>query len=93
MDNSAQPESSPPWRFPFPDHHAYTEKDVRGFAGLREEKNCAAFVTTEKDVINLQPHAERMKPLLAAIVTMELLDPDAALSLLMAQIPARAAAV
>lgn len=78
---------------PFPDHHAYTEKDVQDLLAIREEKNCAAFVTTEKDVINLQPYAERMKPLLAAIVTMELLDPEPALSLLMAQIPTRAGAV
>jgi tetraacyldisaccharide 4'-kinase len=78
---------------PFPDHHAYTEKDVGDLLAVREEKNCAAFVTTEKDVINLQPYAERMKPLLAAIVTMELLDPEPALSLLMAQIPPRAPTV
>jgi tetraacyldisaccharide 4'-kinase len=78
---------------PFPDHHAYTEKDVRDLLAVREGKNCAAFVTTEKDVINLQPYAEQMKPLLAAIVTMELLDPEPALSLLMAQISTRAGAV
>ena len=78
---------------PFPDHHPYSEKDVRDLMAVREEKNCAAFVTTEKDVINLQPYAGRIKPLFAAIVTMELLDPEAALSLLMAQIPTRAGAV
>ena len=73
---------------PFPDHHTYTEKDVRDLLTLKEEKNCAAFVTTEKDIINLQDFADRMTPLFPATVTMEFLDPDAVLSLLMEQIPA-----
>jgi len=78
---------------PFPDHHAYSEKDVRDLLAIREEKNCAGFVTTEKDVINLQEYARRMEPLVPATVTMELLDAEAVLSLLMAQIPTRAATV
>jgi tetraacyldisaccharide 4'-kinase len=76
---------------PFPDHHAYTAKDIQDLVALKEEKNCAGFVTTEKDVINLEEHAGRLRPLFAATVTMELVDPEAALSLLMAQIPARPA--
>ena len=76
---------------PFSDHHAYTEKDVRDLLAVKEEKNCAGFVTTEKDVINLQEHAGRLQPLFAATVTMELVEPDDALSLLMAQIPAHPA--
>jgi len=78
---------------PFPDHHAYSEKDVRDLLALREEKNCAAFITTEKDVINLRGFTARMDPLFAAAVTMELIDSEDALSLLMEQIPALAAAV
>ena len=77
----------------FPDHHAYTEKDVRDLLTLKEEKNCAAFVTTEKDGINLQEYLPRLQPLFEASVTMELMEEKAALSLLMEQIPARAAAV
>jgi tetraacyldisaccharide 4'-kinase len=72
---------------PFPDHHPYTEKDVRDLLAIREEKNCGGFVTTEKDVINLQEYAGRMAPLLPATVTMDLLDREAILSLLLAQIP------
>jgi len=78
---------------PFPDHHAYTEKDVRDLLKVKEEKNCAAFVTTEKDIINLQEFAAQIAPLFPATVTMELLDQDAVLSLLMEQIPALAPAV
>jgi tetraacyldisaccharide 4'-kinase len=77
----------------FPDHHAYTEKDVRDLLTVKEEKNCAGFVTTEKDVINLQEHAPRLQPLFGASVTMELLDPDAALRLLLERIPAKVAAL
>ena len=72
----------------FPDHHAYTEKDVRDLLTLREEKNCGAFLTPEKDVINLYQFAAEMDPLLAATVSMELLEPEAVLSLLRQQIPA-----
>jgi tetraacyldisaccharide 4'-kinase len=78
---------------PFSDHHVYTEKDMRDLLAVKEEKNCAAFVTTEKDVINLQEHAPRLQPLLAASVTMELLDPEAAMSLLIQQIPAKQTAL
>jgi tetraacyldisaccharide 4'-kinase len=77
----------------FPDHHAYTEKDIRDLLAVKEEKNCAGFVTTEKDVINLQEHGLRLQPLFAASVTMELLDPEAAMSLLLKQIPAKTAAL
>jgi tetraacyldisaccharide 4'-kinase len=75
----------------FPDHHAYTEKDVRDLLAVKEEKNCAGFVTTEKDVINLHEHAPRLQPLFGASVTMELMDPDAALSLLRERISAKLA--
>ncbi len=77
----------------FPDHHAYTEKDVHDLLGLKETKNCAALITTEKDLINLQAFPGRLEPLFAAAVTMEMLEPDAALSLLIERISARTAAV
>ncbi len=77
----------------FADHHSYTEKDVRDLLAVKEEKNCAGFVTTEKDAINLQEHAPRLQPLFTASVTMELLDPEAAMSRLLRQIPAKAAAL
>ena len=78
---------------PFPDHHAYTEREVRDLLALKEEKNCAAFVTTEKDVINLREHAPRLQPLFAASVTMELVDAVAAMSLLEEQFPTKKTAV
>lgn len=77
----------------FSDHHAYTEKDVRDLLELKETKNCAALITTEKDLINLQGFAGRLEPLFAAAVTMELVEPEPALSLLMDRISARAARV
>ena len=77
----------------FSDHHAYTEKDVRELLELKEAKNCAAFVTTEKDLINLQGLSNQLGPLFAASVTMELIDPEPALSLLMERISARTATV
>ena len=77
----------------FSDHHAYSENDVRDLLELKETKNCAAFVTTEKDLINLQGLSDQLGPLFAATVTMELLDPAVAMSLLMERISARTATV
>ena len=66
---------------------------MRDLLELKEAKNCAALVTTEKDLINLQEFAGRLEPLFAAAVTMELLEPEVALSLLMDRISARTARV
>ncbi len=61
----------------FRDHHRYTAADVRELLRLREEKNCGGFVTTEKDIINLGPHAAALVPLAVAQVTMELVEAQA----------------
>lgn len=42
----------------FDDHHRYLESDVQRLRILREQKKAGGFVTTEKDLINLQ----RLKP-------------------------------
>jgi tetraacyldisaccharide 4'-kinase len=67
----------------FPDHHAYTERDLRELLRLREQKNASGFVTTEKDAINLSQNppelVKSMQPLTAVPLKMELIDGDRAL--------------
>ncbi len=67
----------------FSDHHRYIDTDVQRLRILRDQKNSNGFVTTEKDLINLQ----RLKPELVRqlhplkAVSMELVidQPDAML--------------
>jgi len=58
----------------FPDHHAYTERDIRDLLDLRNKSGADGFVTTEKDEINLGPHLFALQPLTVLPVRMELMD-------------------
>ncbi len=56
----------------YPDHHAYTEKDVRELIDLRTKSESAGFVTTEKDAVNLGGYLSALAPLAVVPVKMEL---------------------
>jgi len=56
------------------DHHQYTSFDIRDLLRLKKENQADAFITTEKDAINLGEHFPEISPLIAR-VEMELLDP------------------
>lgn len=56
------------------DHHQYTPNDVRELLALRDQNHADAFITTEKDAINLGPHLAEISPVIAR-VEMELTDP------------------
>lgn len=70
----------------FSDHHAYSESDVRKLLELRKRSGADAFVTTEKDAINLEAHAAELKPLHAIPVRMELQNAEAAINAMLARI-------
>jgi tetraacyldisaccharide 4'-kinase len=55
----------------FRDHHRYNEQDVEALYRQGQQSGASAFVTTEKDEINLGPHAERLRPLHVVPVKME----------------------
>ena len=69
----------------FSDHHVYTKADVRRLQELRQQHNAAAFLTTEKDAINLGQLISELQPLHIATVCMELREPEAALDLLLSR--------
>ncbi len=71
------------------DHYAYSEKDIEELRWMRQQTEAAGFVTTEKDIINLGPLAEKLEPLAVVPVTMELLEAAAALDLILARIAER----
>ena len=55
----------------FRDHHAYTATDVELVCKLAQEAGATAFITTEKDAVNLGEFAERLHPLHVVQVRME----------------------
>jgi tetraacyldisaccharide 4'-kinase len=56
------------------DHHQYTRHDVQDLLRLRDHDHADAFITTEKDAINLGAYVREISPVIAR-VEMELVDP------------------
>jgi tetraacyldisaccharide 4'-kinase len=73
----------------FRDHHPYVESDVQALLNLRRSSGATAFVTTEKDAVNLGPRLAAMEPIHVAPLRLELEAADAALNTLLAAIEAR----
>ena len=70
----------------FPDHHAYTERDLRDLLRVAEENQAGGFVTTEKDAVNLGGYLSALHPLAVVPVRMQLDKAGAALELLLARL-------
>ncbi len=73
----------------FRDHHPYTAADVRELLALRKQHGATAFVTTEKDAINLGPYLQQLQPVHVVPVRLELEGADAALDALLAAVAER----
>lgn len=73
----------------FRDHHRYNDLDVRQLLESRKQHGATAFVTTEKDVVNLGLHLAAVQPLHIVLVRIQLEDADTALDLLLAAIRER----
>ena len=56
----------------FRDHHRYSADDIRQLLRLRKEHGAVAFVTTEKDAVNLDGHLEALQPIHVVPVRMRL---------------------
>jgi tetraacyldisaccharide 4'-kinase len=68
------------WR----DHHRFTDREVTMLCDAAQRHGVRCFVTTEKDLVRLhgpqRARLEKMAPLIAASLTVRLLDRDAALA-------------
>jgi len=73
----------------FPDHHRYTASDVHRLLRLKVSAGASAFVTTEKDVINLGSFADRLQPLHVARLKIVLENPEPAISTLLTTLERR----
>ena len=66
----------------FRDHHSYTPADISYLLAKAEQSQATAFVTTEKDSINLGSLASRLQPLHIAHLSLDLLDSASVLTTL-----------
>lgn len=70
------------WRFnpvsetAFRDHHVYSEEDIKQLNETAVNYGAAAFLTTEKDVMNLPPKAAFDLPVLACAIQAEISDAE-----------------
>ncbi|MBZ5630079.1 MAG: tetraacyldisaccharide 4'-kinase [Acidobacteriia bacterium] len=73
----------------FPDHHPYTDKDLRDLQFVAEQNQAGGFVTTEKDAVNLGGFLSSLKPLSVVPVKMDFADAPRALDYLLETLKSR----
>lgn len=73
----------------FRDHHRYQQADVDRLLHLKNDRDADAFITTEKDVVNLGVLSAQLHPLRTAGLRMQLEAPDTALTCLLETIEQR----
>lgn len=57
----------------FRDHYRYHSSDIRNLLRLRERKDAAAFITTEKDAVNLGGYLQALEPIVVPMI-LEVVD-------------------
>ncbi len=71
------------------DHHRYSAEDVRHLLQLRKQQGARAFVTTEKDAVNLGGYLEALHPIHVVPVRMRLHNAVAVLEFILATVSER----
>jgi tetraacyldisaccharide 4'-kinase len=73
----------------FRDHHRYSAEDVRQLLQLRQQHGARAFVTTEKDAVNLDGYLEALQPIHVVPVRMRLHNAAAVLEFMLSTVSER----
>jgi tetraacyldisaccharide 4'-kinase len=73
----------------FRDHHRYSAEDIRQLLQLRQQRGAKAFVTTEKDAVNLEEHLDALQPIHVVPVRMRLHNASAVLEFILATVSER----
>jgi tetraacyldisaccharide 4'-kinase len=73
----------------FRDHHRYTRSDVAALQAESRRCGASAFVTTEKDAVNLASLAAELSPLHVVAVRMELQNSDGAIKAILSKTTTR----
>jgi tetraacyldisaccharide 4'-kinase len=76
----------------FPDHHRYTQADVRRLLSQRKQHGAGAFLTTQKDAINLGAAMSDLAPIHAVPVQMQIEDAGRMFDTMVAVMKARMSA-
>ena len=76
---------------PFRDHHAYDASDIQKLLRLRNLNQAAAFVTTEKDAVNLGEQLRELGTVHVVALQMELENADTAVNEILARVNSRGA--
>ena len=70
----------------FRDHHAYNRSDIERLLAMRGKLGPGAFLTTEKDAVNLGSLEEDLKPLAVAALSLTLEHPTDVLDVILTRI-------
>jgi tetraacyldisaccharide 4'-kinase len=73
----------------FRDHHAYGAGEIEKLLRLRNANRATAFVTTEKDAVNLGEHLRNLESVHVVALRMELQDSEAAVNEILAKVSLR----
>jgi tetraacyldisaccharide 4'-kinase len=73
----------------FRDHHAYDASDIKKLDELRIRNRASAFITTEKDAVNLGEHLRELGTVHVVSLQMELEEADAAVNEILARVNSR----
>jgi tetraacyldisaccharide-1-P 4'-kinase len=70
----------------FRDHQKYGDAQIKRLLQAKSASMADGFISTEKDVLNLGPRIAELGTVAVAQVTMELLDSDGAMEILVARL-------
>jgi tetraacyldisaccharide 4'-kinase len=73
----------------FPDHHRYSDTDIKRLLRIKEKTGADAFITTEKDSINLGDLKSRLQPLHIAQLRLAVHEPEQVLESLLGTLERR----
>jgi tetraacyldisaccharide 4'-kinase len=80
---------SPAAEVEFRDHHAYDRNDIERLLAMRRKLGAGAFLTTEKDAVNLGPLHSDLQPLAVATLSLTFEDPAGVVDAILAKIAER----
>lgn len=70
----------------FPDHHAYSSRDLTEIRRMAQTHECEILITTQKDFVRIPPGNDLRLPLYYLAVNLTVTEPERVLELLLAKV-------
>ncbi|HTR27034.1 MAG TPA: tetraacyldisaccharide 4'-kinase [Terriglobales bacterium] len=70
----------------FRDHYSYRRRDVKRLKAAQAKSSAGGFLSTEKDMVNLGPLADELKPISVAKLNLSIEQPDDIVDTILARI-------